>query len=120
MRYLIDKIGKATLLVALMLALPSFAGADSDTYRFILGHVSRDDGRTLIINEDIRLRVNSETKVFNTRGKQISAHTLRGHKWIYAEGEVNEDESVTAESIYLLPGYVNEKVKKKYPFIKSY
>jgi hypothetical protein len=120
MRYLIDKRGIVALFVAFLLALPSIADAGSGTYRFILGSVSRDEGRTLVINESTRLKVTGDTKVYNSRGREISAHSLRGHKWIYAEGPVNADSSVNAESIYLLPGYITDKAKKRYPFIKKH
>ncbi|MBE9527753.1 MAG: hypothetical protein IME99_00780 [Proteobacteria bacterium] len=119
MRYL-GKKTIAALAVAFLLALPSFVLADSSTYRFVLGSVSRDLGRTLIVNESTRLKVTRDTKVYNSRGREISANTLRGHKWIYAEGPVNEDSSITAESIYLLPGYINDKAKGRYPFIKKH
>ncbi len=106
------------VLIALAILIPAAAPKASE-YRFILGVISADEGKELIVNENTRVVVRRETKVYNSRGKEISVHSLRGHKWIYVEGPVDEDSSVIAESIYLLPGYVNNKAKKRYPFIKS-
>ncbi len=120
MRYLRGKIGVIALSVLLPLSVASFAGADSDSYKFILGYVGIDNGSTLVVNEEISVKITDETKFYNDKGKEISAHSLKGHKWIYAEGTINDDSSVDAEVIYLLPGFIAEKDMGKYPFIQTF
>ncbi len=93
-------------------------GDDSVAQRFIQGYVSEDDGSRLVLNETWTIHITEETEFFNRRGKELKQLTLRGHKWIYVEGLLNPDGSIQAQKIYLIPGIVKIKDRRKYPFMQ--
>ena len=118
MKYLSDMIGIVALSVVMLFTSASFAVADSGSDQSVLGYVNTDNGRTLVVNEHVTVRIGKKTRFYNSKGKEIIAHTLRGHKWIYAEGIGSDDESINAKSIYLMPGFIATKDLSRYPFIK--
>jgi hypothetical protein len=109
----------AVFLVAVLYLGTALAMADDTReYKFVLGFVNSYDGTSLVINEHWKVNMTDETKVFDSRGRR--AHTVRlwNNKWVYVEGPLDKKGEISAEKIYLLPGYVGKKDLRRYPFIQ--
>ena len=60
-----------------------------------------------------------KTIFYNEKGSPITVDKLRTKTWVYIEGvRDNIKKGVIAEKIYLLPKYIDEKEKSRYPFIQ--
>jgi hypothetical protein len=116
----------AIAIILLALIAPALAGAvegegvDERLYKYFQGFVSAETTTGIVVNETRNVYVGSETKVYNSEGKPVEAKRLKGHKWVYIEGLLQSDGSVQATKIYLMPGHVEKKDVKKYPFMLSY
>jgi len=92
--------------------------SDDREYSFTLGIVTEDQGWTILLNESTRVRITSDTELFNAREKEIGRGSVRSGSWIYIEGPIAIDGAVEADKVYLLPGPVKTTDYRKYPFIK--
>ncbi len=72
-----------------------------------------------MLNERWTVNLSPDTRVYTQNGKETAPDRLRGHKWIYVEGPLNEYGNIEAQKIYLLPGYVDKDERWKYPFINT-
>ena len=72
----------------------------------------------MIVNE--RTFVWDQNTIFyNEKGSPITVDKLRAKTWVYIEGmKDNVRKRVVAEKIYLLPKYIDEKEKYRYPFMQ--
>jgi len=72
----------------------------------------------MIVNE--RTFVWDQNTIFyNEKGSPITVDKLRAKTWVYIEGmRENVKKRVVAEKIYLLPKYIDEKEKYRYPFMQ--
>ncbi len=116
---------KTVILAALLCFLPVISRAAGDIepedlreYKFVQGIVTGYSGSALMVNEGLRVNLKYDTKFFDSHGEPAGSYEVRVRKWIYMEGTVNADKSVDAEKIYLLPGRIGDKDKKKYPFMQ--
>lgn len=119
------KILNTLIIAALLCLLPVVSRAageavqeDLREYRFVQGIVTGYSGTSLLVNEGLRVNLKYDTKFFDSQGESVGNYEVKEHKWIYVEGTVNADKSVDAQKIYLLPGRVENKDKKKYPFMQ--
>ena len=60
-----------------------------------------------------------KTIFYNEKGSPITVDKLNTKTWVYIEGmRENVKKRVVAEKIYLLPKYIDEKEKYRYPFMQ--
>ncbi len=72
----------------------------------------------LLINE-MRVSVDSNTKVLDHRQAPIPVTEIKPKRWVYVELEKGtRQKMIRVTKIYLLPSYVNQKSKKDFPFMK--
>jgi hypothetical protein len=71
---------------------------------------------TAIVNEKLFLW-NRKTMFFNEKASPIAVENFKPKSWVYVEG-FREKGGITAEKIYLLPGFVDGKKKSLYPFME--
>ncbi len=71
---------------------------------------------TAIINEKLFIW-NGKTKFLNEKGSPIAIDSFKEKRWVYVEG-VRDKRGVTAEKIYLLPGFIDSKNRSLYPFME--
>ncbi len=116
---------KTVILAALLGLLPVISATAGDIepedlreYRFVQGIVTGYNGSALMVNEGLRVNLKYDTKFFDSYGGPAGSYEIGKSKWIYVEGTVNVDKSLDAEKIYLLPGHIGNKDKKKYPFMQ--
>jgi len=72
----------------------------------------------MIVNE--RTFVWDQNTIFyNEKGSPVTVDKLNTKTWVYIEGvRENVKKRVVAEKIYLLPKYISEKEKYRYPFMQ--
>lgn len=124
------RIFKAAAITLLLALLPALAHAgngikadaeaeDTREYAFIHGAVNSQEWGVLTINESRKVRLTPETKVYDSREREISRNGIKEKMWVYAEGPiVNPEGLVEAEKVYLLPKRIDGKERRKYPFMK--
>jgi len=72
----------------------------------------------LLINE-MRVYLNSSTRVMDHRGTDIDPAGLKPKKWVYLELEKEgEKNRLKARKVYLLPHYVGPDQKRQFVFMK--
>ncbi len=71
---------------------------------------------TAIVNEKLFLW-NAKTKFLNEKASPISMDSFKAKSWVYVEG-FRDKNGVTAEKIYLLPGFIDGKKRNLYPFME--
>ncbi len=111
-------IGLIVFLVLLSSLTAAFA-VDNKPYYLAQGIVSIETPEGFILNENVKVFVFSDTKVFSSSEKEIAQGELKGHKWVYVEGPVDSFGNVEAKSIYLIPRYIKIDEREQYPFIKT-
>src|SRR3972149_5505528 len=109
------KILKAAVITFLLILLPVLAQAgkggtveaeaeDAREYGFIHGFINADEWGVLTINENTKVRLTPETKVYDSREREIGRSEIKEKKWVYVEGPiVNAEGLVMAEKVYILP-----------------
>ena len=84
-------------------------------------------GRIVRISLEKRMMMVNEGTFFwdektiftNPKGASIVPATLKKNSWVYIEGEKNKaGQGIKIRKIYLLPKYINNKERNKYPFMQ--
>lgn len=76
------------------------------------------DKKTIVVNER-SIAFDQNTIVHNQKGSPIPRENLRAKAWVYIEGAKDRaHKRIVAQKIYLLPKYIDEREKHRYPFIK--
>jgi hypothetical protein len=74
--------------------------------------------KTIVVNER-SIVLDQNTIVHNDKGSPIPRENLRAKAWVYIEGAKDRTQKrIVAQKIYLLPKYIDDKEKRRYPFIK--
>ncbi len=74
--------------------------------------------KTIVVNER-SIAFDQNTIVHNEKGSPIPRENLRAKAWVYIEGAKDQTrKKVVARKIYLLPKYIDDKEKHRYPFIR--
>lgn len=107
----------AIALFLFMTARPAGA-ADGEEQKFMQGVISSYGSASVILNETQRVNIGPATAFYDSRGKISSLGMLGETKWLYVEGAIEPDGSITAEKVYALPGYINKKSRPKYGFMQ--
>lgn len=114
-------MGKAGIFCVIALFLfmtASRAAAGGEEQKFMQGVISSYGSASVILNETQRVNIGPSAAFYDSRGKPSSLAALGEAKWLYVEGTLEPDGSITAEKIYALPGYIKKKNRPKYGFMQ--
>jgi hypothetical protein len=106
------------VLLILMVSASAFA-SDNDRVR-VQGRVMTVDleKKMLVVNEKTFFW-GTHTKIKNEKDSPIAMDSLKPQAWIYIEGEYDKGvKKLMAKKIYLLPKYIGNKERHRYPFIE--
>lgn len=105
-------------LLILVFAASSPAHAGEGAQSFMQGVVSSFDATSFVLNEGRKVNIDGDTAYFDSRGRQSTIQVIAERKWLYVEGSLEHDGSVTAEKVYALPGYISRQNRHKYEFMQ--
>lgn len=73
----------------------------------------------LFINE-MKVYIDEKTQIMDYHQSPIPAAELKPKRWVYMDLEKDRTRKmmVKARKIYLLPHYLNEEQKRRFPFVK--
>ena len=72
----------------------------------------------VIVNERLFV-LNPNTTLHNDKGTATTIDKLKPNMWVYIEGLQDKmNRRIVAQKIYLLPKYIEDKEKHRYPFIQ--
>lgn len=108
----------ASLLFALTMAGGAAWASEDDEMRFMQGIVNSVGSNSLVLSEGQRVNLSQATEYFDSQGRPSSIQAIAEGRWLYVEGFIERDGSVTAEKLYSLPGYINKKKRSKYLFMQ--
>lgn len=83
------------------------------------GSIARIDlsKNTMEVNERIFVW-NQNTAFYDDKGFPIDKDKFKPKSWIYVQGTIRRDNTISIEKIYLLPKYVGKKERHLYPFME--
>ncbi len=109
----------ASVLVVLCGAFPGSAEERSTIRTQALVNTGSDLKSGYLLINEMRVSVDSNTKVLDHRQVPIPVTEIKPKRWVYVELEKNTRQKIIrVTKIYLLPSYVNQKSKKDFPFMK--
>lgn len=108
---------KRVFLAALLAAATAAPSWAAEGMRFMQGVVVAQDFSSFVMNEGQRVNFNGATAFHDRRGAPAGIEVISEKRWLYVEGVVEPDNSVTAERIYALPGYIKKKDRSRYEFM---
>lgn len=94
------------------------AGEDYGAERYMQGVISSFDASSVVLNESQRVNMSEATMYYDSAGRASGIQMIVERRWMYVEGRLETDGSITAEKIYSLPGYVSKKNRAKYAFMQ--
>jgi hypothetical protein len=106
-----------TIFFSVFISSLTFA-ADKDIVTFQGIVTELDWKKKMIIVNERSFAFDQNTIVHNEKGFPIPQDTLKTKTWVFIEGTKDKSQKKMAKKIYLLPKYIDEKEKYRYPFFK--
>lgn len=95
-----------------------WASEDDAEMRFMQGVINSIGSSSFVLNEGQRVNMSQATEYFDSQGRPSGIQAIAEGRWLYVEGVIERDGSITAEKIYSLPGYISKKKRSKYVFMQ--